>query len=204
MIEQACSTNKNQKLSMKELHHFIARYVPDLSPAFEEDLYRVFYTKKLKKGEHLIQAGQISRTLYFVKKGMLRNYLIKNDKELTVWFFFPENFVTVFDSMILQIPGKENTIAMTPCELYAIAYEKLEMLNKVSHEWEHISRVFTIEFALQQEMRLYMFQTMNAEEKYQFLLDMSPHIIENIPSKYIASYLGISRETLSRIRGRIA
>lgn len=187
---------------MQEIIAHIEKIIPNLGEEIRNDIFQFFKTKKLSKGEHLVQEGQISKNVYFVKSGLLRNYINKNDKDETIWFFFPNDFITVFSSFQLQIPGRENTIALTDCELFYISFEKLEELNASSHVWERVSRVFTIQFAIQQETRLFMLQTMNAEEKYDFLGVHFPHIIQQIPNKYIASYLGITRETLSRIRAR--
>ena len=187
---------------MQELIAHIEKYIPNLNQEIKQDIVQSFTLKKLAKGEHLVKEGQISKNVYFVKQGLLRNYIIKNDKDETIWFFFPQDFITVFSSFQLQIPGRENTIALTNCELYYISFEKLEKLNAQSHAWERLSRIFTVQFAIQQETRLFMLQTMDAEEKYDFLGEHFPHIIQQIPNKYVASYLGITRETLSRIRAR--
>ncbi len=187
---------------MQELISHIEKFIPNLDDRIRQDITQFFKLRKLTKGEHLVHEGQISKNVYFIKKGLLRNYIIKNDKDETIWFCFPEDFITVFSSFQLQIPGRENTIALTDCELYWISFEKLEELNAQSHAWERLSRVFTIKFAIQQETRLFMLQTMNAEEKYDYLGEHFPHIIQQIPNKYVASYLGITRETLSRIRAR--
>ncbi|WP_338225206.1 Crp/Fnr family transcriptional regulator [Algoriphagus confluentis] len=187
---------------MRELAQYIKNHVPGVGDELLPDIEENFRIRFLGKGEHLIREGEVCKNVYFVKKGFLRNYVLKDGKDNTVWFFFPSDFLTVFDSLQLKSPGRENTEALSDSELYWISLENLEALNLKSHTWERISRLFTIQFALQQQARLFMFQTMNAEEKYEYLCENFPKIIQYIPNQYIASYLGITRETLSRIRSR--
>jgi CRP/FNR family transcriptional regulator, anaerobic regulatory protein len=187
---------------MKAFYDYLLRSIPNLNPAIEQDIESHFKKKVLSRGEALIKEGQVNKNVYFVNKGMLRNYLMKDGSDVTTWFFFPEDFITTFESFQLQIPGIETSEALTDCELYYISFEELENLNNNSHQWERISRIFITRFAFQQGNRLLLLQTMSAKEKYDCLIKNYPHVIQKIPNKYIASYLGITRETLSRIRAK--
>jgi CRP-like cAMP-binding protein len=187
---------------MKGLYNYIKKIVPDLSSSIEQDIEIHFKRKMLLKGESLIKEGQVNRNVYFVNEGILRNYLMKEGTDITTWFFFPEDFITTFESFQLQIPGMETSEALTDCELFFISFEELEKLNNASHQWERISRIFITRYAFQQGNRLLVLQTMTAEEKYDYLIKNFPKVVQNIPNKYVASYLGITRETLSRIRAK--
>lgn len=187
---------------MKDLYHYIQKNIPNLDPSIEQDIVNHFKKMTLSKGESLIKEGQVNKNVYFVNKGMLRNYLMKEGTEITTWFFFPEDFITTFESFQLQIPGIETSEALSDCELFYISFEELEKLNNASHQWERISRIFITMYAFQQGNRLLILQTMNAEEKYDYLIKNFPQVVQNIPNKFIASYLGITRETLSRIRAK--
>lgn len=187
---------------MKDFYNYINKNVPNLSANIEQDIERYFKRKILSKGEVLIQERQVNRNVYFVSKGILRNYLMKDGTDITTWFFFPEDFITTFESFQLQTPGIETSEALTDCELFYISFEDLEKLNNTSHQWERISRIFITKYAFQQGNRLLVLQTMTAEEKYDYLIKNFPQVVQNIPNKYVASYLGITRETLSRIRAR--
>ncbi len=187
---------------MKDLYHYIQKNIPNLDASVEQDIEAHFKKKTLRKGESLIKEGQVNHNVYFVNKGMLRNYVMKDGTDVTTWFFFPENFITTFESFQLQIPGIETSEALTDCELFYISFEELEKLNNASHQWERISRIFIMKFAFQMGDRLLVLQTMTAEEKYNHLIENFPEVVQNIPNKYVASYLGITRETLSRIRAK--
>jgi CRP/FNR family transcriptional regulator, anaerobic regulatory protein len=187
---------------MKDLYSYISQNIPNLNLSIEQDIEAHFKKKTLFKGEVLIKEGQVNKNVYFVNKGILRNYLMKEGTDVTTWFFFPEDFITTFESFQLQIPGIETSEALTDCELFYISFEELENLNNASHQWERISRIFIMRYAFQQGNRLLMLQTMTAEEKYDYLIKNHPQVVQNIPNKYVASYLGITRETLSRIRAK--
>jgi CRP/FNR family transcriptional regulator, anaerobic regulatory protein len=187
---------------MKDLYNYFEKNIPNLNPSIEQDIEAHFNKKTLLKGEALIKEGQVNKNVYFVNKGILRNFLMKEGNDVTTWFFFPEDFITTFESFQLQIPGIETSEALTDCELYYISFEELEKLNNASHQWERISRIFITKYAFQQGNRLLVLQTMTAEEKYDYLIKNAPQVVQNILNKYIASYLGITRETLSRIRAK--
>lgn len=188
---------------MDKLIKYINKYVKGIdSSQIEKILTENFQLKSLTKGEHLVVEGQACRYLCFINQGTLRYYYLKEGTEISTWFCFSEEFVTAFESFVLQVPSKEAIAATSSCELLCISYQSYTKLLRESLIWEKVSRVLTIHYAIQQERRIYMLQTLNAKEKYQYLLTHYPHIIQAIPGKYIASYLGISRETLSRIRAQ--
>jgi CRP/FNR family transcriptional regulator, anaerobic regulatory protein len=187
---------------MRDLFLYIQKNIPYVDASIEEDIESHFKKVFLSKGEALIKEGQVNKNVYFVNKGILRNFLMKDGTDITTWFFFPEDFITTFESFQLQIPGIETSEALTDCELFYISFEELEKLNNDSHQWERISRIFIMRYAFQQGNRLLVLQTMTAEEKYDYLIKNAPQVVQNIPNKYVASYLGITRETLSRIRAK--
>lgn len=187
---------------MEDLYQFIKKNIPDLDPNIEQDIKIYFKKKILSKGEKLIQENQINKYVYFVHKGILRNFLTKEGNEITTWFFFPTDFITTFESFQLQVPGFETSEALTDCELYYISFDDFEELNNGSHQWERISRIFITKYAFQQGNRLLVLQTMTAQEKYNHLMQNAANVVQHIPNKHIASYLGISRETLSRIKSK--
>ena len=187
---------------MKDLFNYFQKNIPNLDISIEQDIELHFKQKRLQKGDKLITEGQVNQNVYFIKSGILRNYLMREGVDITTWFFFTNDFITTFESFQLQIPGIETSEALTDCELVYISFEELEKLNNTSHQWERISRVFIMKYAIQQGERLLMMHTMNAEEKYDYLIKNFPQVVQNIPNKFVASYLGITRETLSRIRAK--
>jgi CRP-like cAMP-binding protein len=187
---------------MERLLTFLQQHFADFDDTIAADVKTNFKKKNLKKGELLIKQGALCDTIFFIEQGQFRNYFIKDVTEITTWFFFPNDFVTIFHSLHLRQASREFTEAITNCELYYISLDALENLCRSSHKWEHLYRIFVIQFALQQEERIFILHTMDAQERYAYLMKNNPNLIKNIPNKFIAGYLGMTRETLSRVKSK--
>ena len=156
----------------------------------------------LNKNEYLVKEGNVCRHLYFLQQGALRGFYNIEGKEVTHWFAFEQDFVTSFHSFITRQPSVENIQLLEGCVLWSITKEKLTRLLNEYHEIERLLRIAYEKYYIRLEERYVNAQFKTATERYQNLLIQSPHIIERVPLGSIASYLGISQETLSRIRSR--
>ncbi|MFK7933791.1 MAG: Crp/Fnr family transcriptional regulator [Saprospiraceae bacterium] len=160
--------------------------------------------RQIRRGTILLEEGEIASELCFVSSGILRFYFRKKGREMTTWFTFANDFATVFDSFYQQTPARESIIALTDCQLLCLPFSTVQKLFHLNEQWAHGSRKFMIRYAIQLEDRIHLLhQSMSAEEKYHYILERHPQIIQYVQGKYIAEYLGITRETLSRIRSSI-
>jgi CRP-like cAMP-binding protein len=141
--------------------------------------------------------------LYFLESGALRGYYTVEEKEITHWFSFEEDFVTSFHSFITGQPSVENIQLLEGSVLWAISKESLTQLLNQHREIERLLRIAYEKYYIRLEERFVNAQFKTAAERYQTLLQQRPNIIERVSLGYIASYLGISQETLSRVRSRI-
>jgi len=157
----------------------------------------------LAKNDLLVTHGNRCRHLYFLQQGALRGYYTLDGKEITHWFGFENDFVTSFHSFITGQPAVESIQLLQGSILWSISREDLNVLLDRFSEIERLVRIVYENYYIRLEERFINSQFKSAGERYQNLLEQSPHIIERVPLGYIASYLGISQETLSRIRGRI-
>ena len=157
----------------------------------------------LPKQSYLLHEGQKCRYLYFLQQGALRGFYHLDGKEVTYWFGFENDFVTSFHSLITQQPAIENIQLLETSVLWSISKEKLHSLFKQHHEIETLVRVIYEKYYIRLEERFINSQFRTALERYENLLAQTPHILERVSLGHIASYLGISQETLSRIRGKI-
>lgn len=180
---------------LKNYHH--------LSEEAQQVLPDCFTKMVLPKNEFLITQGKICRHLYFLEQGCLRGFYNLEEKEVTHWFGFENDFVTSFHSFITQEPAVENIQLMEGCVLWAISKESLMRLFNQYHEIERLVRIAYEKYYIRLEERFVNAQFRTATERYQNLLQQTPHIIDRVSLGYIASYLGISQETLSRIRSRL-
>ena len=183
------------------LEHLNNYYV--LSNEAQHALQDCFKEVTLSKNEFLLKEGQVSHHLYFLEKGALRGFYNVDGKEITHWFGFENDFVTSFHSFITGQPTVENIQLLEGCILWCISKEKLSTLFEKHHEIETLVRIAYEKYYIRLEERYVNAQFKTAKELYENLLQQRPHILERVPLGYIASYLGISQETLSRIRSRL-
>ena len=187
---------------MDQLLNHLKNYYT-LSEEAQIALHDCFEQVVLSKNEYLLTEGKISRHLYFLEQGALRGYYTLDGKEITHWFGFEDDFVTSFHSFITQEPAVENIQLLEGSVLWAISKETLTGLFNQFHEIERLVRIAYEKYYIRLEERFVNAQFKTATERYENLLNQTPHILERVPLGFIASYLGISQETLSRIRSRL-
>lgn len=187
---------------MQQLFNHISNYYA-LGTDASEALNSCFEKISLSKNAYLLNEGQVCRHLYFAEKGALRGFYNLDGKEITHWFAFENDFVTSFHSFITKEPAVENIQLLEGCILWAISKETLTSLFDRYHEIERLMRIAYEKYYIRLEERFVNAHFKTAKERYEDLLHQTPHILERVPLGYIASYLGISQETLSRVRGRL-
>ena len=168
----------------------------DLLPGCFEKMYH-------SKNDYLLNEGKVCRHLYFLEKGALRGFYNLDGKEVTHWFGFEKDFVTSFHSFTTGEPAVENIQLLEGSILWAISKDTLTGLLNKHHEIERLVRIAYEKYYIRLEERFVNAQFKTATERYENLLHQTPHVLERIPLGYIASYLGISPETLSRIRSKL-
>ena len=186
---------------MQQLLSHITAY-RRLSTEAENALQNCFTEITLNKNEFLLTQGNVCRHLYFFEKGALRGFYNLDGKEITHWFGFEKDFVTSFHSFITGEPAVENIQLIETCTLWTIAKEPLTELFNQHHDIERLMRIAYEKYYIRLEERYVNAQFKPATERYENLIQQTPYIIERVPLGFIASYLGISQETLSRIRSK--
>ncbi|MCG2614047.1 Crp/Fnr family transcriptional regulator [Terrimonas sp. NA20] len=186
---------------MESLINHLRQY-SRLSSEAEAALTDSFNQLTLSRNEYLLTEGRICRHLYFLETGALRGYYTLEDKEITHWFGFENDFVTSFHSFITGEPSVENLQLLEGSVLWSISKDTLTTLLGRFHEIERLLRIAYEKYYIRLEERFVNAQFKTAAERYDQLLSQTPHILERVPLGQVASYLGISQETLSRIRSR--
>jgi CRP-like cAMP-binding protein len=186
---------------VEQLLNHIKNYSP-LSDEAQHALHNCFEQVVFSKNEYLLEEGKICRHLYFLEQGALRGFYNLDGKEITHWFGFENDFVTSFHSFITQESAVENIQLLEGSILWAISKETLAGLFNRYHEIERLVRIVQEKYYIRLEERFVNAQFKTATERYENLLLQTPHILERVSLGHIASYLGISQETLSRIRSR--
>lgn len=166
-----------------------------------EDIYSHFQKESVFKNQILVRQGEISKTLYFVEKGMGRSYYLNdNGKEITQWFFGVSKFMTSVDSFFQQCPSLYNLEVLDDSILYSISKTKLDELFEKYSNMEKLGRLVSTEMLTRVVNKLNAIQFQTARERYEYMLEEFPDIAYQVPLGHIASYLGMTQETLSRIR----
>jgi CRP-like cAMP-binding protein len=174
-----------------------------LSAEAQQAMHACLEQVVLAKNELLVREGRVCRHIYFLEQGALRGFYNLEGKEITHWFAFERDFVTSFHSFITRQPAVENIQLIEGSVLWAISKDNLTKLLNEYHEIERLVRIAYEKYYIRLEERFVNAQFKSALERYQNLLLQTPHILERVPLGYVASYLGISQETLSRVRGRL-
>lgn len=155
---------------------------------------------KIKKGSQLLRNGETCNYFYFVNKGILRSYYFQEDKEVTNWFALENDFATSIYSFISRNQSYENIEALEDTTLEMLSNNSLQEIYTKFPETERTGRLIIENYYISLEERIVSIQFKTAKERYDKLLAKHPGIILRAPMGAIASYLGITQETLSRIR----
>lgn len=183
-----------------ELSDNIHQIVP-LTAIEKEAIERAFSPVRFHKGEQWIEEGKVCRQVAYVMEGKLRiYYLDDNGEEVTCYFVTPGNFVSSFTSFLTNTPTKENIEAIEDSTLLVISKTDLEKLSEEVPKVHIWRRVVAENLFIVMEKRIAMLQSKTANERYERMLKDNPEIIQTIPLQYIASFLGITPQHLSRLR----
>lgn len=153
------------------------------------------------KGEIIQENNKINRQCYFVFKGLVMGSYVKdNGEEVTSWFMREGDVVISVRSFFTQQPSREVLIALEDVICISLSYDLLQKIYGVFTEFNFVGRVLTEKYYIQMEERAYSLRMDDATQRYNKLLADHPDILKRVPLKYIASYLGITPQSLSRIR----
>ncbi|MGD1839778.1 MAG: Crp/Fnr family transcriptional regulator [Thermonemataceae bacterium] len=160
--------------------------------------------KRLNPGDSFVEEGQIAKYLAFVETGLLRSYQIDyHGEEVTTNFFVKGSFCSAFHSFYEQAPSFEHIEALTTVRLKIIGYDTLQTLLEDSLAVNQYCRKSIEKTCISKDVRISKMLKLDARERYLWLAEVQPAVIEKAPLKHIASYLGMRPETLSRIRKSI-
>lgn len=188
------------------MHPALKKYLTGkiaLSPDQEEFVDTCFIKKSTERNEILVPAGSVARHLYFVIKGCLRIFLTNEEGiESTRFLVFEGKMGTAFPSFILKEPSVAAIQSPEPSELLMLSFEDRESLYKNIPGWETLDRLELEQEYIKAIRRIENLITADSRERYHLLLKDNPEMIKRLPARIIADYLGISPETLSRLKAK--
>ena len=183
-----------------QLQKVIFDHLP-LSPEEWKFLEARIHTKSLKKGEKLLTSGEISRAAYFIHRGILRNFLTHDNKEVTLFFAF-ENDLAIPYEFFSRAPAESCLQALTKSEVLLIHYDDLQAFFELSANTQKLGRLLMEQLFLKEKERSKTMLTLRPQDYYSHIEKEQPQLIHRIQSQHLASYMGITRESLSRIKKR--
>jgi len=171
-----------------------------LSPECLEWLRTTIETIEIRKGDYLLRPGQICRNLYFIESGLLKCFYIHKGKSVIDWFFGEQETVVSLDSFYDQIPSEDFIQPIENCVLHYISYEQLNFAYRNFVEFNVLGRVLTNKYLRIWHRQARNIRMLTAEERFLSLMRTQPELFNRADVQDIASFLGMSRETLSRAR----
>ncbi len=175
----------------------------DLSESEIELLTNSVEKKTFKKNEMIFSEGKVSDEIYFLTKGCVRLFYWVDGTDKTAFFYTEGLFFVAGESFTFNVPAIENFQAVEESEIYIFKKDKIEMLLEAIPKFEIIARIATENELITYQKLVASFVTKSAEERYKDLLENQSELFQRVPQQYIASYLGVSPETLSRIKSRV-
>jgi CRP-like cAMP-binding protein len=172
-----------------------------MSPGKAEQLVEKYKPKKIARNGYLLKEGAICNKSHFIEEGIMRAYTYDLEgNEVTTAFYSKKMFTSDLLSYFKRIPSKEYIQALTDCETWYLTYEDMQTNFHTFPEFREFGRLNIInQYNMLKQRMLSMLQE-TAEQRYSNLINSNPEVLQNAPLKHIATYLGITDTSLSRIR----
>ncbi|MBC7921460.1 MAG: Crp/Fnr family transcriptional regulator [Ferruginibacter sp.] len=185
---------------LAEIDALVAR----LPATVQQALDRVTSRQTFARGDYLLRQGDVCRYTYFIETGLARKYYLVDGREITTEFYFSQDLALSMTSYTIQVPSQEFIQALENTTALRTDYRAFQALKTQFPVLMELDLRLTEYYALWQEERLRQFRTLDATQRYERLLRTQSQWVQHLQLTHIASYLGVSIETLSRIRAKLA
>jgi len=202
-LHKRIQTSKNISPDISSVIDTLNYFYP-LSEGIKDYFRKHSYSCSFRKGKLLLKAGEICEHIYFIKKGAVRGFIKEGTRDITTWITAENEVVSSISSLDAREPAQENMQAIENCELLALTYADFQDLYVKFPEFNIVARKLLQKYYKDAEGRAFIARVTSAEKKYQLFLIRYGHLGNRIPLKYIASFLGITLETLSRVRKKLS
>ncbi|MEM9830031.1 MAG: Crp/Fnr family transcriptional regulator [Bacteroidota bacterium] len=189
------------------MHSQLRDYVTQLAPLTNAELTYLenhCVYREVPKKFSLIEEGTVAKEVYFINKGCLRLFYSKEGEEITAFIFMENLFATSLESLVQQVPSQQCLETLEESELLVISYENLMKVYNHSVNFQTMGRRIAEQRFINAQRILSSYILESPEERYQKLLTAQPEWFQRVPQHYIASFLGITPVSMSRIRKRIS
>ncbi len=184
----------------KEVALLISERIHKLSMLGMEKLANIMVPFKLKKGERLVSRGEVCDYIFFIEKGMVRQFYFKYNKDLTEHFGYDGGIVMCIESFLLRQPSQYTIETIENTAAWGIPYDALKILTEDSKEINQLYRTILEKSLISSQRKADNIRFEPAHVRYNRLLEEHPEILKRAPLVHIASFLQMTPETLSRVR----
>jgi CRP-like cAMP-binding protein len=186
---------------MDKLLNFLNSLFP-LPDDLREELVRVLKARTFSRRDFLLKAGHISQNIYFIEQGLVRCFYVHREKDISAWFMKEGDVVVSVNTFYGQMPSIESIQALEDTTVHYISYEELEDLYDRFLCFNVHGRKVLTHYYLLSEQRAVSMRSMKAKERYSYLLSQHPELLQRVPRKYLASYIGVTEATFSNINSK--
>jgi len=190
----------NLSLTTRDVARELARRYSTMTHDELDILESILVPMKFAKGEKILDEGQVCRHIYWIVKGLIRQYYFKNKKELTEYMATENTICMSIESLFKETPSVQMIQALEPTIIFAIPMHELEMAAMKSVNIQMLYRKILEESLIISQQHADMLRFESAQDRYQKLVKTAPQLVLRAPLVYIASYLQMTPETLSRVR----
>lgn len=185
---------------MTELEQYIKSYFGVVNPDDLNTMVSLFKLTAIKKNDYLLKSGSRCDKLCFVKNGLLRMFISADQKDITQWISTKGYFSTDLSSFVFETPSRLTIQALVDTEVFTITKADYKLLGELVPKWHELEKLFIIRCFIILEERILTHLSMTAEERYEYFFQKNKELFNQVPLQYIASMLGMTPETFSRIR----
>ncbi|MEO0469093.1 MAG: Crp/Fnr family transcriptional regulator [Bacteroidota bacterium] len=188
---------------MEDFQLFLQQF-PDYSEARLHEIIPYLSSRNIPLGEYQLQEGRICKEIAFIEKGLLRLYYLRDGKEITHCFCREKSISTSYRSLISQEASDIAIQAVENSSLLLFSYDSLKALYKQHPFWQQMGRLLAEgEYVVREDHSRFL-HDLSAKERYEHILEHDPALLQRVPLTYLASYLQLTPETLSRIRRELS
>ena len=190
----------NLSLTSRDVARELARRYSTMTHEELDMLESILVPMKFAKGEKILNEGEVCRNIYWIVKGLVRQSYYKNKKELTEYMATENTICMSIESLFHETPSAQMIQALEPTVVFAIPMHDLEAVSMKSVNIQMLYRKILEESLIISQQRADMLRFESAQDRYQKLVKRSPQLVLRAPLVYIANYLQMTPETLSRVR----
>lgn len=177
--------------------------IAPISDLLIERLGGYLQTKEFKKKSHILREGQTANYIYFIEKGLVKSFYIKEGKDVCTWFMKENDFIVAVNSFFTRSESHEFIEAIEDTVVYQLSYTQLQTLYRDFLEFNLVGRLITEKYYVLSEQRQYVLRKHKAEERLALFTQTYPELLQRVSRGDIASHLDVSLETLSRISAKM-